>query len=100
MFNFFSNNVIYVDGENTEKVVYPKAKDEEERPPKQFFYVPSHTIDTQNLLIFLDGNIQIKDRDYEDANSDYIKFKKNIYFNQDVVAILIKGSTQLEWGYF
>lgn len=99
MFNFFSNNVIYVDGENTEVVRYPKDTSVEQKP-RTIFYVPNHNRGTDNLLIFVDGNLEIIDRDYEDLNSSQIQFKRNIYPRQDVVAILIKGASQLEWGYF
>lgn len=99
MFNFFSNNVIYVDGEQLEYVRHPPNEREEEKPV-YIFNVPSHTVGTHNLIIFLDGRLAILDKDYEDYNSYQIKFKRPIYRSQEVVALLIKGNTQLEWGYF
>lgn len=99
MFNFFSNNVIYVDGEQVEYLRHPPNERDEEKPV-YILSAPNHTIGTHNLIVFLNGQLQIKDKDYEDYNSSQIKFTKPIYRGHDVVILLIKGNTQLEWGYF
>lgn len=98
MFNFFSNNVIYVDGEEVE--ILKSLAGERKNEFQQIFDVPSHTVGTNNLSIFLNGVLQIKDKHYEDYNSNQIKFKNKIGNGYDFVAILRKGNTQFEWGYF
>ncbi len=62
-FNFFSNNVIYVDGENIEKTVSLSGT---RNGLQKVFNVPAHNIDTENLLIFCDGLLKIRDKHYKD----------------------------------
>ena len=97
MFNFFSNNLVYVDGEQLELA---RSLSGERLNPQNIFNVPKHTVNTNNLLIFLNGNLQIKDKDYEDYNSSQVKFKYKIATSSDFLAILVKGNSILEWGYF
>lgn len=101
MFNFFSNNLVYVD---TEQIEITKSLSGERNSSQKIFQVPAHTVDTNNLLIFLNGILQIKDFHYEDYNSNEVNFKNYISDDVDFVAILIKGdgngSGSLEWGYF
>lgn len=97
MFNFFSNNLIYVDSEQLE---ITKSLSNERPNLQKIFTVPNHTVGTANLLIFLNGELQIKDKDYEDYNSHSIQFKNNVGTKSDFIAILIKANSILEWGYF
>lgn len=97
MFNFFSNNLIYVDSEQLE---ITKSLSNERANLQKTFSVPNHTVGTSNLLIFLNGKLQIRDEDYEDYNSYSIQFKNYIDTKSNFVAILIKANSILEWGYF
>lgn len=99
MFNFFSNNLVYVD---TEQLEIEKSLAGSRTNQQKIFQVPQHTVGTNNLLIFLNGNLKIKDIDYEDYNSNEINFKDYISINDDFIAILVKGNGDgsLEWGYF
>lgn len=99
MFNFFSNNLVYVD---TEQIEITKSLSGERNSNQKIFQVPSHTVGTNNLLIFLNGILQIKDLHYEDYNSNEVNFKNYISNDIDFIAILIKGNSSgsLEWGYF
>ena len=96
-FNFFSNNVVYVDGENVEKSTSLAGT---RSGLQKIFEVPAHNIDTENLLIFCNGKLQIKDKHYIDINSNQIEFVKAIKNDIDFVSILIKGNKEWEWGYF
>ena len=96
-FNFFSNNVVYVDGENIERVTSLKNT---RGGGQTIFDVPSHNMDTDNLIIFCDRVLQIRDVDYIDYNSNQIQFNRVISKEIDVDAILIRGNRELEWGYF
>lgn len=97
MFNFFSNNLIYVDSEQLE---ITKSLENQRPNLQKIFYVPQHTVGTDNLLIFLNGELKIKNKDYEDYNSNSIQFKNYIDTKSNFVSILIKGNSILEWGYF
>lgn len=97
MFNFFSNNLIYVDSEQLE---ITKSLSNERPSLQKTFSVPNHTVGTNNLLIFLNGELQIRDKHYGDYNSHSIQFKNNVDTKSDFVAILIKANSILEWGYF
>lgn len=87
-YSFFSNNLIYVDGENCE---IAKSLKNTRPDVTQTFTAPSHTVGTPNLLVFLDGRLQIKDVDYNDSNSTEIEFTNNVAVNQDVVIILVRA---------
>lgn len=92
--NFFSNNVIYVDGENIERVDYVVDL------PQSIFNAPNHTVGTENLLVYLNNGLCIRDNQYEDYNSSQIRFKEILAEGSNVSIILIKGNSDFEWGYF
>ena len=84
--NFFSNSLIVLAGkecETTSSLSNTRVKKEKR------FKVPLHTIDTNNLMIFLDGKLQVKDRDYTDATSTEIEFTNEINVAVDFQSILI-----------
>lgn len=103
-YNFFSNNLIYVDSEICE---ITKSLANTRLTVQRVFEVPAHTVGTPNLLVFVNGGLQTKDIDYYDSNSSQISFTRDIPIDEDVVCILIKGknsdsseSQSLEWGSF
>lgn len=101
-YSFYSNNLIYVDGENCEIIKSLKNT----RPKNEtIFTAPNHTVGTPNLLVFLDGKLQIADVDYHDCNSYEIEFTNPVGITHDVVMVLIRSKQQtvsdgLEWGSF
>lgn len=86
-YNFFSNNVVFVDGEQCE---ITKSLANTRYDVQRVFETPSHTVDTPNLFVFLDGNLQTKDIDYNDSNSTQITFTKDIPINKTVICMMIK----------
>lgn len=104
-YSFFSNNLIYVDGENCEIV---KSLKNTRPSDTRFFTAPSHTVGTSNLLVFVDGILQIMGVDYHDCNSDEVEFYNPVRVAHDVVIVLIKSkqgdiinnNTGIEWGSF
>lgn len=96
-FNFFSNNVVYVDGESVERITSLKNT---RNGLQKIFQVPPHNIDTDNLIIFKNGELQIRNVDYIDLNSNEIEFKIAVETSIDIDSILIKGNKEFEWGYF
>lgn len=104
-YNFFSNNLIYVDGELCE-ITQSLANT---RPTVQrIFEVPNHTVGIPNLLVFVNGSLKAKGKDYDDSNSHQVTFKNDISVGHDVICILIKGKNNdndssdknIEWESF
>lgn len=99
---FFSNTLNYFD--LTENEIMSSLANT--RPiPQRIFTVPQHNVDTNNLIIMIDGKVQIRGVDYEDINSSEIRFFNDIGTDKDFHSILIKnkageGGTDIDWGSF
>lgn len=92
-YNFFSNNLVYVDGETCEII---KSLKNTRYSNETFFKTPKHTVDTSNLMVFADGQLQIKDVDYRDANSYEIEFTRTITPIHDIVIVFVRGKDKEE----
>lgn len=86
---FFSNSIIKLD--HTENEIMSSLRGTR-TSPQATFTVPEHTVGTNNLMIFIDGRIIIRDRDYTDINSNNIQLTNPIDTNVDFHAILVKTS--------
>lgn len=103
---FFSNTLINLD--HTECAIeYSLANTR--TSPQRIFTVPEHSVNTSNLLIFIDGKMAIKGRDYEDINSYQVELTSDLPINVDFYSILIFTGTNyigtgegehLIWGDF
>ena len=87
---FFSNTLIYVD--LTENEVMSSLANTRLNV-QDVFQVPEHTVDTNNLMIFVDGHIKIRDVDYEDINSFEVRFFSPLAITQEFHSILTKNRT-------
>lgn len=85
--NFFSNSLLFVDGKVNETV---ESLPNTRPAPTSTFDVPLHTIDTTNLLVFVNGMLQTKDYDYQDISSSQIRFNRSINEVELFKAVLIK----------
>lgn len=84
--NFFSNSLIVLSGKECQTT---SSLSGERSTVETKFDVPTHTVRSKNLLIFLDGRLQVIDRDYEDINSFEVRFTKDIPTTVDFQSILI-----------
>ena len=55
------------------------------------FSVPEHNVNTNNLLIFVDGRIRIRGVHYEVINSFQVRFFSSLIPSQEFHSILIKN---------
>ena len=98
---FFSNSLIVLGGKESEMV---SSLSGDRSTTRQKFRVPKHTQSTKNLLIFLDGKIQIPNRDYNDVSSEEVEFTFPVTTDRDFHALLINtgkdGNGALEWQSF
>ena len=101
---FFSNTLNYFDIAENE-VISSLANTRPE--PRRVFTVPQHNINTNNLIIMINGAVKIRDVDYEDINSSQIRFFNSISIGVDFHSILIKNkgengtpSSDISWGSF
>lgn len=88
---FFSNTLIYLDNAENEikySLAYTRIYDQ------RIFAVPEHNVNSNNLLIFLDGRIQIRGVHYEDINSFNVRFINNISPNREFYSILTKNGVE------
>lgn len=92
---FFSNTNIYIDYGNVDRITYKKNERDE---IQNVFITPRHTLNTTSLLVFKDGKLQIKDRDYEDIDSTHIRFIEGVDTNIDVDIILISSGDPMYSG--
>lgn len=85
---FFSNTLIYLDlAENETQSSLANT-----RPNNQLiFSVPEHNVNTDNLLIFVDGRVKIRGEHYEDINSFQVRFFSELTPNQEFHSVLIKN---------
>lgn len=102
-YNFFSNNLIYVDGELCE---ITKSLANTRPTVQRVFDVPNHTVGTPNLLVFVNGSLKTEGSDYS-SNSHQVIFKNDIPIGYDVICVLIKGKNDngstdksVEWESF
>ena len=87
-YNFFSNNLVYLDGQICEIMKHLKYSHVDKQ---RIYQAPEHTHLTPNLLVFLNGVLQIEGVDYEDYNSNQINFLRDTYSYQDIVILLIRS---------
>lgn len=108
---FFSNSVMMLDHKDSE---YTLSLKNTRTTTQRSFSVPMHNVGTPNLMIFVNGQLCVPDRDYIDINSSTVRFNRNIQTHEDFHAILIRTSKDvvyigegdmppsesLEWEYF
>lgn len=84
---FFSNTNNFLDHGENEAIISPSGT---RLDWQAIFTVPSHNVGTDNLMVFLDGKLCIRGRDYTDINSGQISFSTLISPSRDFHAILVK----------
>lgn len=84
---FFSNNLVLVDTKINESV---KSLAGSRQSAQRVFSVPTHTIGTDNLMVYIDGLLKLRDVHYIDRNSNEIEFLYDIQAEQDFYALLIR----------
>lgn len=85
---FFSNTLMYYDlAENEIQSSLANTR----LNNQTVFSVPEHNVNTNNLLIFVDGKIKVRGEHYEDINSFQVRFFSSLTPSQEFHSILIKN---------
>lgn len=91
---FFTNDRIVIGSNTNERYIYPANS----RPETQkVFKTPEHTIGSKNLLVYVNGELVIPERDYKDINSSQISFTDPIPPNKDVDIVLVLTGDDLDY---
>lgn len=70
---------------NFPSAFYPAPQEEN----KVLFDVPNHTVNTANLLVFINGVLAQREVHYHDISATQIKFTREIRVNDDIYVLLL-----------